>query len=162
MNGRIKCILKGEKTQVGLESTVVDCTGTEPVVLRSGAVTLEELRSVHPDIVVAPRDTDLLGRSPGTKYKHYAPSARVFLVQCTGDLPDSGGDAFIGMHKPENPERFVEMRICPTVACYAGELFHFFRQCDDHGIRNIYCEVVEPVGLGLALMDRLHRAAEND
>lgn len=161
MNGRIRCILKGDKTQVGLESTVVDCTGTTPVVLRTGAVTVERLQNMIPDILIESVDPAILSRSPGTKYRHYAPNARVILVKHPDDIPPGSSNAFIGIHSPEHASRFVDIRICSNVHIYASELFHFFRHCDARGVDNIYCETVKPVGLGLALMDRLQRASDS-
>src|SRR5689334_3985504 len=66
--GRIACILKSDQTRVGLESTVVDCTREHPVVLRTGAVTLEQLREVIPEIEVAGADDPATPKSPGQKY----------------------------------------------------------------------------------------------
>src|SRR5690606_39229132 len=75
LDGRVPCILQGDQTPVGLESTVVDCTGAAPVVLRSGGVTLEALRGVVPETVLSGRHAPELARSPGTRYRHYAPVA---------------------------------------------------------------------------------------
>ena len=81
LNGRIDCILQGEATAIGLESTVVDCTQDAPVLLRPGAVSLAALR----DIVAStrmhePATGDEIARSPGLKHKHYAPNARVVVT----------------------------------------------------------------------------------
>jgi L-threonylcarbamoyladenylate synthase len=155
LDGRIACILTGEQTQVGLESTVVDCTGRAPVVLRAGAVTLEQLRAVRPETSVFTLD-DAPARSPGLRHKHYAPRARVRLVALPPN--ETANAAYIGLDAPAQP--FPLQRVCRNLAEYAYELFDFFRQCDENGIEIIYCQQVDETGLGLALMDRLHRAAE--
>src|SRR4029078_11531527 len=80
LDGRISCILRGDQTEVGLESTVVDCTSAVPVVLRAGAITLEQLRGVIPETGLLEGDAAELPKSPGLKYRHYAPQARVVLV----------------------------------------------------------------------------------
>ena len=79
LEGRISCILKGDQTKVGLESTVVDCTGQTPVILRAGAVTLEQLRRVIPETELSDADDVSAPKSPGMKYRHYAPRAKVVI-----------------------------------------------------------------------------------
>ena len=76
LNGRIACILCGEPTRVGLESTVVDCTAVMPVVLRAGAITIEQLRTVIPGISLADHRESAVPKSPGMKYRHYSLSVR--------------------------------------------------------------------------------------
>ena len=159
LDGRIACILKGDQTEVGLESTVVDCTRAVPIILRTGAVTIEELRAVAPRVTMARSNSLDLRRSPGTRYRHYAPEAKVKLVAHPDDAITSERSAFIGLSKPGRDASFVETRICTEVSAYARDLFGFFRRCDDKGIGTIFCEMVPEVGLGVALMDRLKRAA---
>ena len=159
LDGRIACILKGDQTEVGLESTVVDCTRNHPVILRSGAVTLEQVRSVTPRVQMAESNSSDLRRSPGTRYRHYAPAARVRLVRHPDDQKSSGRCAFIGLSKPNKNAGFEKVRICSSVPEYARSLFSFFRWCDEKGIGTIYCEMVPEEGLGVAIMDRLKRAA---
>lgn len=159
LDGRIACILKGDQTEVGLESTVVDCTRAVPVILRSGAVTLEDLKSVVPRVITAASDSQDLRRSPGTRYRHYAPEATVRLVGHPDQAQPSKESAFIGISQPSNPALFVYTRICLGIPEYAQSLFSFFRWCDEKRIGTIYCEMVPEGGLGVALMDRLKRAA---
>lgn len=159
LDGKISCILKGDQAEVGLESTVVDCTGAVPAVLRAGAVTLEELRSVTSRIRIANSDSHDLRRSPGTRYRHYAPRARVRLVEHPDQAAPSNGSAFIGLTKPKRNAGFEAVKICQAIPDYARSLFSYFRWCDERGIGTIYCEIVPEAGLGVALMDRLKRAA---
>lgn len=159
LSGRIACILKGDQTKVGLESTVVDCTGRVPVVLRAGGVTLEQLRAVIPETEVAdPRDT-AAPKSPGLKYRHYAPQARVVLSISPQFTIATGDAAYIGLDEPPQPELFKKLQLCGSVEDYAHALFQFFRECDEMGVKTIFCQAVSEEGLGLALMDRLKRAA---
>lgn len=159
--GRIGCILQGEQTEVGLESTVVDCTGDAPTILRAGAVTLEQLQMVIPSSRLASRHETAAPKSPGLKYRHYSPHARVVLVEDVSALTASSTTAFIGLHAPPQLDEFRCAKRCVSVTEYAHELFSFFRACDAAGVREIYCEVVTAEGLGLALMDRLKRAAQS-
>jgi len=157
LDGRISCILQGAQTEVGLESTVVDATATHPVLLRAGAVTLEQLRAVIPEIGLASADDKSAPRSPGLKYRHYAPRAQVYLVTHPDQIASPKESGYIGLDEPD--EGFRLARRCRDLADYARELFLFFRECDAAGVRDIYCQRVDEEGLGLALMDRLRRAA---
>jgi L-threonylcarbamoyladenylate synthase len=160
LNGRIDCILQGETTEIGLESTVVDCTSSIPLILRSGAITLEDLQREVPETKIYQVKKDEIIRSPGLKHRHYAPRAKVVLmsdVRC--QMSDVRRAAFIGLEKPE--ESFELMELCISIEDYAHSVFDFFRQCDRQNIETIYCETVEETGIGLALMDRLKRASEN-
>ncbi len=158
MNGRIPCILKGRAVRVGLESTVVDCSGRVPKVLRLGAVSCEMLREVCPEIRLAGTGDDT-SASPGMKHRHYAPRAQVVLVDHADDVSgaDRGDAGFIGLHRPAG-RAFARQTVCSSVTMYARRLFSFFRSCDEHRLRVVYCERVSPEGLGRALMDRLVRA----
>jgi len=157
LNGRIDCILQGDPTEIGLESTVVDCTRNHPIVLRLGGVTLDELRSVIPN-TVSDFSAEIARRSPGLRHKHYSPGAIVVIVKAAEDLPKGSRlSAYIGLTDPRNE---VELKcIASDVEQYARDLFEFFRECDRKGIETIYCESVPDEGLGGALMDRIQRAA---
>lgn len=159
LHGRIACILQGDRSDMGLESTVVDCTGPEPVVLRAGAVPLEALQEVVPETRPVGADEFLKARSPGTRYRHYAPRARVVLIDHPNEAVPDPRHAYIGLTPPSHPETFGVYCICPDVETYAYELFDFFRRCDAQGCTRIYAQRVPPTGLGWALMDRLERAA---
>lgn len=166
LNDRIDCILQGgeSSTDIGLESTVVDCTDAAPLVLRAGAVTLEQLQKIVPAtrLYRIQETEESAPKSPGLKHRHYSPRAKVVLVSAGGDgdgeaLSVAGNSAFIGLTKPE--ARFDLVKICASAEEYARELFKFFRQCDRRGIETIYCQTIEEKGIGLALMDRLSRSS---
>jgi len=156
LDGRIDCILQGDPTEIGLESTVIDCRTDTPSVLRLGAVSLQELRSVVPSTKFTGDDDDAEARSPGLRHKHYSPAAKV-MIWSAGSSSDKSA-AFIGIHELE--ESFAHVMIVGDVVEYARSLYEFFRECDRRGIKTIYCEKVKETGLGAALMDRIQRAAK--
>lgn len=160
LDGRIACILKGNPTKVGLESTVVDCTSDVPVILRAGGVTLEQLREVVPETKITDSNTEEKPKSPGMKYRHYSPRAQVFISNFTQFIVPWAEAAYIGIDAPPHTEAFQKVRLCKDVAEYAHSLFQFFRECDEARIKTIYCQSVGEEGLGLALMDRIRRAAD--
>ncbi len=157
--GKIDCLLRGKPSTIGLESTIVDCSGTKPILLRAGAITLEQLREVVPEITtIAVSEAEERPKCPGLKYPHYAPRASIVL--CTEvekiDLKESSA-AYIGMSEP--PQGIFLHKVCLTLEEYGRELFGFFRLCDTEGIGVIYCELPSDEGLGRAIRDRLMRAA---
>lgn len=157
LNGRIDCILQGEATRIGLESTVVDCTSDVPLVLRTGAVSLEDLQKIIPETRIYEVEQNEPVKSPGLKHRHYSPRAKVVLTEHGKRQTGNAEAAFIGLNQPEND--FELMKICASVEEYAHEVFAFFRECDHRNIKTIYCEIVGERGLGAALMDRLRRAS---
>ena len=157
LDGRIDCILQGEGTEIGLESTVVDCRTEIPLVLRLGAVSFEELRSVVRSTAVATAESKGEIRSPGLRHKHYAPKAQVVIYKFDETIT-GGRAAFIGYKTAR--VQFAYTKIVADVDEYARELYEFFRECDRRDIRIIYCESVDETGVGAALMDRIRRAAE--
>ena len=155
LDGRIDCILRGEPTDIGLESTVIDCTVEPPIVLRSGAVTIDALRTIVPSAGINDEADTAAPRSPGMRHKHYAPTAKVILID--GPIKAEADAAFIGLEpiiKVSGP-----ILICESVEEYARKVFAFFRECDRAGVSAIYCQTVSEFGIGTALMDRLSRAA---
>ncbi|MEP7074991.1 MAG: L-threonylcarbamoyladenylate synthase [Acidobacteriota bacterium] len=158
LDGRIDCILQGDATEIGLESTVVDCSGDTPLLLRKGSVSIEELVIVVPDLGISDPGSDHIARSPGMRHRHYSPRARVLLVDGGGTDDSRNSAAFIGLDRPHTDFQLV--KICTDIHDYARSVFAFFRECDAEGIEVIYCQTVSEMGIGAALMDRLRRAAE--
>lgn len=161
LDGRIDCILQGDATEIGLESTVVDCSSDLPFVLRLGSISLEQLREVVAETEVFAGTAATVAKSPGMRHRHYSPRAEVRLVE-PGDFKLDSSDlktaAYIGLRRPT--ERVKIEQVCDTVADYAHRLFEFFRECDRRDAKVVYCETVPETGIGAALMDRLRRAAE--
>lgn len=159
LDSRISCILKSKQTKVGLESTVVDCTGKVPLVLRAGAITLEQLRQVIPATTIYIVTKISKVKSPGMKYRHYAPNAKVVLINDKDNIVPKSNSAFIGINPSKIFEKCLLIKNCKDIKDYSHSLFHFFRECDSKGIMTIYCKSVKEKGLGLALMDRLQKAS---
>lgn len=163
LGGRIACILKGGQTDAGVESTVLDCTASPPVVLRPGAVSVEALRAVVGAVRVSDEEdgdaADAAPRSPGTRHRHYAPTARVQLIDAPDDLAAHSDAGYIGLDDPSDTDAFARLHVAADVETYAHDLFAFFRDCDHAGCSVIYAQTVPEEGLGRALNDRLRRAA---
>lgn len=157
--GRIDCILKGARTETGVESTVVDCTVEPVVVLRPGAISVEAVRQVLGSARSSGSEETNAPRSPGTKHRHYAPSADVRLVETPSEAVASLSHAFIGLGEPPARDDFGAVYLEEDVEAYAHDLFHVFRMCDREGLEVIFAQTVPPAGVGRALNDRLRRAA---
>ena len=171
--GRIECIIDGGEVKIGVESTVLDLTTKPPTLLRPGGLPLEEIEKIigkvkiHP--VIKGKAVDV-AKAPGMKYKHYAPNAQVIVIEgshekvrekikellneykrkgikvgvmATGDFYDA--DAYINLGNSEEE--------------IARNLFRALRELDKSGVDIILAEGVEEKGLGLAVMNRLRKAA---
>lgn len=102
LSGRIDCILQGEATEIGLESTVVDCTSETPLILRTGAISLDDLRKIVPETENYRIKENEIVRSPGLKHRHYSPRAKVVLMESGKRKADNGQlKAFIGLSEIE-------------------------------------------------------------
>jgi L-threonylcarbamoyladenylate synthase len=158
LNGRIDCILQGDATEIGLESTVADCRGDVPIILRQGAISVEQLRNVLPETVLYGGYSSAVLPSPGMRHRHYSPKAKVVIVSKPNPSMATKGTAFIGTDPGDiGFEYGLTLRDAEE---YAHELFEFFRECDRRGIETIFCQSVERTGVGAALMDRIERAAD--
>ncbi|MEI6847893.1 MAG: L-threonylcarbamoyladenylate synthase [Chlorobiaceae bacterium] len=159
LDGKIACILKGNPSTIGLESTIVDCSVSRPILLRAGAITLEKLQIVVPEIIVnSVTNEQDAPKSPGLKYPHYAPKASIVLYNTHEGINNAdSASAYIGLSQP--PKGIVLAKICRNSEEYGQELFSFFRLCDAKGISVIFCELPSAKGLGRAIRDRLMRAA---
>ena len=181
MNGKIPLILDGGECDVGLESTVLDLCHDQPTILRPGGVTKEMLEAVLGQKVLLagsilrPLGENEVALSPGMRYKHYAPKGSVILVEgpeertvpllrklcfeqkqagkktCVlcftehvGDLSDCDPHDIGSVSSPGE---------------IAHRLFQTLRLLDEEGMEAVFSEVVPPEGMGLAVMNRLGRAA---
>ena len=159
LKGRISCILKGHQSQVGIESTVIDCRYKTPRILREGGITAEQILELIP-LTESRVHSSEPTPSPGVKYKHYAPKATVHIVSSPQDLIPKMNCAYIGLQSHEFPEKLGLHVVCKNTKEYAYQLFHFFRRCDRTGITDIYCQSTSTKQLGAALMDRIQKAAK--
>ena len=167
LGGRIDLVLDGGATSVGLESTVLDMTTEPPTLLRPGGVTLEHLEAHLGRVRLATSDDEAAGRSPGLRFRHYAPRAKVVLIEAgTGEVAvvswlDSGKSVALMTQRTIALERRgLRARVMPLdLEAYARELFDVLRELDATGVDAIFVEGIAEVGLGRAIMDRLRRAA---
>lgn len=180
--GKVPVILDGGPCAVGLESTVCDLTGEVPVVLRPGGVSPEMIAAVAGDARVAHAVLHELGEgeaapSPGMKYKHYAPRAKVTVVQSDdrnrlanhiNSLYDKGiasGERALVLclraHMPLYGGREI-LCLGETPEDAARTLFGALRQADARGVNAVFFEALSAEGIGLAVMNRVIRAAGFD
>jgi L-threonylcarbamoyladenylate synthase len=168
LGGRIDMILDGGTTNIGIESTVLDMTVNPPVILRPGWVTREMLtQAVGP--VEHTASSEELRRSPGTRHRHYTPQARVILLErgsqeliekvCRDHLKE-GAVGFIGHTRVDiaDPD-FKAIILQESAADYARLIYSALRELDNHGSAVIVLEGISDSGEGVAVMDRLRRAA---
>ncbi|OAT79577.1 threonylcarbamoyl-AMP synthase [Bacillus sp. MKU004] len=173
LEGRIIGVVDGGETGVGVESTVVDCTGAIPVILRPGGVTKEQLEEVVGEVSVDPSLKEGKGapKSPGMKYTHYAPDAPVWLVDGTRedvqklvDEKRSEGlkagvlttDEFAGDYRADVVFSVGRRDDLNTVA---HGLYDKLRAFNNSDVDIIFAEMFPEEGVGLAIMNRLQKAA---
>lgn len=177
LDGLIPLVLDGGTCEVGLESTVVDATGKAPLILRPGAVTPKMIAAVAGECLVAqsalrPLQAGEAALSPGMRHRHYAPQTPLTLVKGPEDQAAARIRAICA-----GEERPCVMVLEHRAAAYPGlkllslgqdlnqaahRLFDLLRQADEAGCTRILAEALPEEGLGLALMNRLARAADFD
>ena len=162
LGDRVRMVVAGGKCPVGLESTVLDLTGETPVLLRPGAVLREEIERLIGPIEVfsghAPADGSDAPKSPGQLESHYAPNAAVRLNATSAE----DDEAFLTF----GPDRFIRggkarLNLSPQgdLNEAAANLFAHLRSLDQEGARAIAVMPIPDEGLGVAINDRLRRAA---
>ena len=176
LDGRIDAIIEGGDCQVGIESTVVDMTGSVPAVLRPGIITQEQLSSalgktveLDPVLLTKPEikrgeglletDGDFKPKSPGMKYKHYAPKAEMIIYK--GDREKAA------LAMAEEKLRRVECGQKVEIIIYddeepekaAREFFAKLRACDKAGVDVILAAALKEDGVGFAVMNRMFKSA---
>jgi L-threonylcarbamoyladenylate synthase len=168
LDGRIEMILDGGQTNIGIESTVLDVTQEVPLILRPGWITREMLAETIGDVRQAISENELK-RSPGTRYRHYSPRARVVLLEkapaafihkiCT-DLLKSGRVGLISKTLVFiDDSRFTAVLLKDSAEDYARQIYAALRELDEKNPDAIVIEGISETGAGLAVMDRLRRAA---
>ena len=145
-------ILDGGPSLVGVESTIVDCTGLDPRILRLGAVTAEMIEESTGLKVLAPEQVDI--RVSGSLDSHYSPAAKVVLDA----LPESG-EGFIAWATIPTPSGAVRLASPSSIEQYARDLYSALRLGDQMGISTIAVLQPEGEGLAAAIRDRLKKAA---
>ncbi|MDM8238809.1 L-threonylcarbamoyladenylate synthase [Pseudoflavonifractor phocaeensis] len=178
MDGKIDAIVDGGPCSVGVESTIIDLTDTPARLLRPGGITLEQLEAVLGEVAVDPAVTRLMGageqpKAPGMKYRHYAPKAPVTVV--TGDpqksaeyiashaAPEDGiicFDEFLPLFTRRSETRPV-MDLGPAgdKEEQARHIFDALRSFDHTSVPAIWAQCPDATGIGLAIANRLNKAA---
>jgi L-threonylcarbamoyladenylate synthase len=175
LDGNVDVVLDGGACEVGVESTIVDLTGASPLVLRPGGVSAERLAEVlghEVPHVAAGSSGATAPRAPGMSAAHYAPSARVEVLsegdavgRLEGLLGSSGVAARrVGLLAPRTltgvPDAVVVLEPAGQAEEYARLLYARLRQADRLGLDVLVCVPPPARGIGVAVVDRLHRAAE--
>jgi L-threonylcarbamoyladenylate synthase len=165
LKGKIDLVLDAGPVEVGVESTVLDITSSPPTILRPGAVTAEELVATIGEVILG-KDIQLMRRSAGTRYRHYSPKAEVTLAKekeilgLIGRHVDSGKRVGLITHHAYPHNEWVTIKAMPQdLREYARKIFAALRELDEQGVEHIIIEEVEEKGIGVAIMDRLRRAA---
>jgi L-threonylcarbamoyladenylate synthase len=171
--GRIAGIVDGGATGVGLESTVVDCTVDIPVILRPGGITKEQLEEVVGEVSVDPalKDSDQTPKSPGMKYRHYAPNAPFYLVKGTKEqiqqlVNEKRNERLkVGVMTTKENKNFYDADVViatgerERLETVAESLYDTLRAFNQENLDIIYGEVFPEQGVGQAIMNRLSKAS---
>ena len=177
MDGRIAMIVDGGACQIGVESTIVDCTTPVPTVLRPGGITVEMLTDVLGAVEIDKGLTDesVKPKAPGMKYRHYAPKAETILFEGETERKRSGlakavqgalssGRTVGALVSRELAEHLPDDVITVSYsdkAELANLLYDTLRSFDEKGADVIYLEGVDETDIGLAVMNRLRKASGN-
>jgi L-threonylcarbamoyladenylate synthase len=144
-------IIDGGQSQVGVESTIIDCTGNNPHILRPGAITQAMIEQVT-GLKVTDAVDDI--RVSGSLENHYAPQATVVL-----DTNPRQGDGYIAMSKTQTPEGVIRLASPGSVEEFARILYASLRDGDSQKINRICIDQPQGDGLAVAIRDRLQRSA---
>lgn len=162
----IALVLDGGPCVIGVESTVVDARGPRPIVLREGAVTREQLGIAADGTTIDGANSEE-HRSPGTRYRHYAPHCRVAVLPPADVAPALAGAASQGRrlgaivhrdHRHEIPDTATLVATFTDAADLARQLYAAFRAAEAGAVELLLVESVDEAGVGRAVMDRLRRA----
>lgn len=175
MSGKIEAIIDGGECEIGLESTIVKIDGNKAILLRPGAITADALECVCEQVEISSAVTEALKEnerplSPGMKYRHYAPTAPLVLLD--GSAQDilaflqraqKNEKCVILCYSEEtahlNKENIIDIGRCDDLRTQAQRLFGALRQTDGMDCEIIYAHLPAKHGLGLALYNRMIRAA---
>ena len=179
LTGRIPLILDGGAVEIGLESTVVDASGPLPVLLRPGRITAEELRTLCGGLLYPQGSASQHPPAPGMKYRHYAPQGDILLVpdwraaqaalhSAQAQQAAAQGQQPLLLLSEYSAEQLLQRQaveaqqiISLGSSCeqMAARLFAALRTADQRGAKLLIVETVAEEGLGLAIMNRLNKAA---
>ena len=156
--GKSDLVLDGGTSEVGLESTIIDCTFDLPRILRPGAITaamIEGVTGLSLDIQILESSNNSDIRVSGSLENHYAPKARVILDQ--EPVPGSG---FIALERTPTPVGVIRLAAPKSVEDFARSLYESLREGDHQNLDSIFVEQPTGSGLAVAIRDRLSRSAK--
>lgn len=183
LEGKVDCILGGVQSEIGVESTILDCTVDPAIILRPGGITLEMLKEIDPRIemdkaIMEKPTKDLKPKAPGMKYRHYAPKAKVTIISGESkktiekikeivhySIEEKKKVCILTIKENEKQYPEGEKIVLGTnsdLSTVAKNLFEALRKCDDLGVDLILAEGYEEKGVGVAIMNRLKKAAGFD
>ena len=176
LDGKVDMIIDGGEVGLGLESTIIDVT-EEPTILRPGFVTQEMLEDVIEEVkldetIIEKPSEDFAPKAPGMKYRHYAPQTKLVIVRgnaenvaskITEEVKDKNAaiitvDQHLDLYKDVDA-KVVSWGDKEQMDEIAHKIFEALREVDEWGVDIIYCEAFEEKDLGLAVMNRLTKAA---
>lgn len=177
LDGRIDAVIDGGDATIGVESTIIDMTRGRPLLLRPGGITVEQIEAVVGPVDIHPsiKDKQYKGPmlSPGMKARHYAPDGSLVLVEGTGErviqaieklaaaaLKDGKRVAILSCTADIAVAGAISHRIGRDQEQIAHHLYEAFREMNDRHVDVIFTECTTEDGLGLAIMNRLRKAAE--
>jgi len=150
-------ILDGGPCTVGVESTIIDCTGDAPRILRPGGITIEMIKDSTGLIPLQPtgaKEVEAI-RVSGSLEKHYAPAAKVIL-----DATPIAGQGFIALADSATPDGVIRLAEPKNVVEFARDLYAALRRADEMGLTEVVVEQPQGDGLAIAIRDRLIRASK--
>jgi len=148
-------ILDGGPCAVGVESTIIDCTGPNPKILRPGAITIEDIKGVTGLAVESPNNSEI--RVSGSLENHYAPAAQVLL-----DVTAQPGDGFIALAEIPSPDGVIRLATPKNIEAFAHDLYAALRDADLKGLTRVVVHQPKGDGLAIAIRDRLKRASNTN
>jgi len=175
LNGKVDMIIDGGRCDIGIESTVIDTTGEKPLILRPGGITYEQLKEILPNVEVEQHtrveNPAYKPRSPGMKYKHYAPKAKVIVFEgnalekieeelkiCAAKNKKAG--VFCSDNSNYTADLIIKWGTTPKDM--AQRVFWALREFDEKGMDVILCEMPDKCGIGMGVRNRLYKAAAYD
>ena len=148
-------ILDGGACAVGVESTIIDCTGSAPRILRPGGITVEMITESTGMTPLIPTNTKEEIRVSGSLEKHYAPAAKVML-----DVAPNAGQGFIAIKESVTPEGVTRLAAPTNTDEFARDLYAALRKADEMGLAEVVVEQPQGEGIAIAIRDRLERASK--
>ncbi|QEN08800.1 threonylcarbamoyl-AMP synthase [Oceanispirochaeta crateris] len=162
LGARISMVLEGGPCRVGVESTVLDLTARQPIILRPGGLTREEIESVLGPVDLFNRTTSS-PTAPGQLAMHYSPRKPLYIVDDLGDIPHKESAAALIFQDISRAEGFAHSEVLSLSGSTleaASRLFSALHSLDQQDIRCIYAEKIPEEGLGRAVMDRVFKASK--